>query len=243
MDPKQHWESVYRKRDPAQASWYQAEATLSLALIRNAAPPWAVVLDVGGGSSTLVDGLLATGYHGVTVLDISSAALDHARRRLGDAAHEVNWMVADILTAVLPDHGVDVWHDRAVFHFLTSATDRERYVSQVKGAMRAGGVVLVATFADDGPTRCSGLPVERYSAGELHGQFGPDFRLIASRREEHVTPQGVVQAFVYCLCRYEPGPRAGSGGQEQPEAQEADRDTDDLPEALARKSEQHSLAQ
>jgi len=243
MDPKQHWESVYRKRDPVEASWFQAEATLSLTLIRDTAPASAVVLDVGGGSSTLVDGLLAAGYHGITVLDISSAALDHARRRLGPAALEVNWLVADILTAVLPQHGIDVWHDRAVFHFLTSAADRERYVSQVKGAMRAGGVVLVATFAADGPTRCSGLPVARYSTGELHKQFGPDFRLIESRREEHVTPQGVVQSFVYCLCRYEPGPRSESGKHEEPEAQQADRDTDDLPEALARKSEQHSLSE
>lgn len=206
MDPKQHWESVYRKRDPAEVSWFQAEATLSLALIREAAPISAHIIDVGGGSSTLVDGLLAAGYRGITVLDLSAAALDHARRRLGALAPEVNWMVADILTAFLPDHGIDVWHDRAVFHFLTEAVDRERYVAQVKSAMRPGGVVLVATFADDGPTRCSGLPVARYSAGELHDQFGPDFRLLSSQREEHVTPQGVLQSFVYCLCRYDPQP-------------------------------------
>jgi SAM-dependent methyltransferase len=242
MDPKQHWESVYRKRDPAEVSWFQAEATLSLALIREAAPASAAVLDVGGGSSTLVDGLLAAGYHRITVLDISSAALDHARRRLGAAAHEVNWMVADILNAVLPNHAIDVWHDRAVFHFLTEAADRERYVSQVKSAMRPGGVVLVATFADDGPTRCSGLPVARYSARELHGQFGRDFRLIESRREEHVTPQGVRQSFVYCLCRYEPGARPVSGEHKEPEPQQADRHADDLPEALARQSKQHSLS-
>lgn len=242
MDPKQHWESVYRKRDPAEVSWFQAEATLSLALIHEAAPASAAVLDVGGGSSTLVDGLLAAGYHRITVLDISSAALDHARRRLGAAAHEVSWIVADILTAVLPDHAIDVWHDRAVFHFLTEAADREHYVSQVKSAMRTGGIVIVATFADNGPTRCSGLPVARYSADELHGQFGRDFQLIESRREEHVTPQGVMQAFVYCLCRYEPGPRLASGEHEKPDPEQADRDTDDLPEALARKSKQHSLS-
>jgi SAM-dependent methyltransferase len=206
MDPKEHWESVYRKRDPGEVSWFQAEATLSLALIRDAAPASAAIIDVGGGSSTLVDGLLAAGYRNITVLDISAAALDHARRRLGSGAHGVKWMVADVLTAGLPDHGVDVWHDRAVFHFLTETADRERYVAQVRSAMRPGGVVLVATFANDGPTRCSGLPVARYSVGELHGQFGPEFRLISSHRESHVTPQGVVQPFVYCVCRYEPEP-------------------------------------
>ena len=219
MDPKQHWESVYRARDPAEVSWFQAEATLSLTLIQETTPTSSVVLDVGGGSSTLVDGLLATGYSDITVLDLSPAALDHARRRLGDAARSVKWIVADILTAPLPSHGIDVWHDRAVFHFLTSAGDRERYVGQVEAAMREGGVVLVATFADDGPVRCSGLPVVRYSADQLHGQFGPRFRLVESRREAHVTPQGGVQSFIYCLCRYEPGRRPVLREHEQPHPQ------------------------
>jgi SAM-dependent methyltransferase len=243
MEPKQHWESMYQERDPAKVSWYQAEATLSLTLIRDHAPISAAVLDVGGGASTLVDGLLAAGYRDIAVLDLSPAALVHARRRLGANADAVTWMVADVLTASLPEHGIDVWHDRAVFHFLTSAADREQYVRQVKAALRPGGLVLVATFADDGPTRCSGLPVARYSAGELHGQFGPGFRLIESRREQHVTPQDAVQTFVYCLCRYEPGAPSGSREEKEPQAQQADRGSDDLAESLSGKSEQHPLTQ
>lgn len=205
MDLRAHWEDVYRKNEPQAVSWYQAEARLSLDLIRRAAPAAdSRILDVGGGASTLVDGLVAAGYANVAVLDLCAAALEHARWRLGECATRVRWLEADILTVELPQQSVDVWHDRAVFHFLGDAHDRQRYVEQVRHAVRPGGHVLVATFAEDGPTRCSGLDVTRYTPDALHHEFGEDFRLLESAREVHVTPRGTPQAFTYCLCRYEP---------------------------------------
>lgn len=205
MDAKAHWEDVYRARGPEQVSWFQREARMSRELIEHLAPDRDCrILDVGAGASTLVDGLLAAGYRHLTMLDLSAAALSQAQRRLGDSAELVEWLEADVLAAPLAGRGFDVWHDRAVFHFLTDAADRARYVEQVRGAVHPDGIVLVATFAADGPMRCSGLEVQRYSPGALHGEFGPDFQLIESRREEHVTPSGAVQAFTYCACRYAP---------------------------------------
>lgn len=208
MDAKTHWETIYRTKQPHEVSWFQREATISLALIRRVAPELTVgIIDVGGGASTLVDGLVAAGYRDVTVLDLSSSALQIARQRLGAAAQDVTWLEADALSADLPPGRFDVWHDRAVFHFLTSATDRAAYIGQVRKSVRPGGHVLVATFADDGPTRCSGLAVARYSASGLHHEFGSGFRLLESVREEHVTPGGKQQAFVYCLCQMDPASR------------------------------------
>ena len=208
MDSKAHWERIYRTKQPDEVSWFQREAAISLALIRRVAPQvTARILDVGGGASTLVDGLVAAGYRGVTVLDLAPAALELARRRLGAAAPDVTWLEADVLSVDLQPSHFDVWHDRAVFHFLTSAADRAKYVEQVRISVKPGGHVLVATFADDGPTHCSGLPVARYSAGTLHHEFGSAFRLLESVREEHVTPSGSKQAFVYCLCQLESASR------------------------------------
>jgi ubiquinone/menaquinone biosynthesis C-methylase UbiE len=203
MNPKEHWETIYSNKSADEVSWFQPEARLSLALITEAAPdPDAAILDVGGGASSLVDGLLAAGYANVTVLDLSSAALEQARTRLGEEAARVKWLEADIRTVELPPAATDVWHDRAVFHFLTSPEDRQLYVRQVQRAVRPGGYVLVATFADDGPERCSGLEVARYNADSLHAEFGSGFRMLRSERENHVTPWGSTQRFVYCLCRY-----------------------------------------
>jgi ubiquinone/menaquinone biosynthesis C-methylase UbiE len=203
MNPKEHWETIYSNKSADEVSWFQPEARLSLALITEAAPdPDAAILDVGGGASSLVDGLLAAGYANVTVLDLSSAALEQARTRLGEEAARVKWLEADIRTVELPPAATDVWHDRAVFHFLTSPEDRQLYVRQVQRAVRPGGYVLVATFADDGPERCSGLEVARYNADTLHAEFGSGFRMLRSERENHVTPWGSTQRFVYCLCRY-----------------------------------------
>lgn len=205
MDAKTHWQRVYETRAPEQLSWFQAEARLSRALIERCAPDRdARILDVGAGASTLVDGLLGAGYRNVTVLDISPAALANAQRRLGPLAAAVDWREADVLTAPLSGEGFAVWHDRAVFHFLTAPTDRARYVAQVRRAVKPNGFVLVATFAEDGPTRCSGLDTRRYSADALHSEFGEGFELITSQREEHVTPGGVAQAFTYCVCQYRP---------------------------------------
>jgi SAM-dependent methyltransferase len=204
MDTRAHWDAIYREKGAEGVSWYQAEARLSLELIIRVAPPDGRILDVGGGASRLVDGLLAAGYFNITVLDFSPAALEQARARLGVNGTTVSWIEADILTVSLPHHAMDVWHDRAVFHFLTAARDRERYVKQVGDALSPGGHVLVATFAEDGPTRCSGLEVVRYSPQALLHEFGADFQMVSSAREEHVTPAGVSQAFTYCLCRYMP---------------------------------------
>jgi SAM-dependent methyltransferase len=202
MDTKAHWETLYRTRQPHEVSWYQREAAVALGIIRRVVPdPTAAIIDVGGGASTLVDGLLAAGYRCVTVLDLAPSALQLARGRLGTIADDVSWLEADILAARLPRAGFDLWHDRAVFHFLTAAADRARYAEQLQKAVKPGGFALVATFADDGPTRCSGLPVVRYTAEALHREFGQGLGLVESVREEHVTPSGAKQSFVYCLCQ------------------------------------------
>lgn len=200
MDSKSHWEHVYRTKLPTQVSWFQPHALRSLDLIRRISPPPnGPIIDVGGGSSTLIDDLLDAGYHDLTVLDLSATALRQAQARLRDRAASVRWIEADILEASLPPARFHVWHDRAVFHFLTMPAARARYVTQVRAALRPGGFVLLATFAEDGPTRCSGLDVARYSPQRLHAELGTGFELLVSEREEHVTPAGVKQAFIYCL--------------------------------------------
>ncbi len=205
MDRRAHWERVYSEKQPDQVSWFQAEARLSRELItRFAPPPVPRIIDVGGGASRLVDALLAHGYSHVQVLDLSAPALAAAHARIGGDGDRVHWTVGDVLTAEFTPASLDVWHDRAVFHFLTDAADRARYVAQVRGAVKAGGLVLVATFAEDGPLKCSGLDVARYSPEALHHEFGADFQVLESHREEHRTPWDAVQWFTYCLCRYVP---------------------------------------
>lgn len=202
MEPKDHWENVYTTKAATEVSWFQEHAALSLRLIRESAiPTSASVIDVGGGASTLVDDLLASGYERVTVLDLSGAALTTAKARLGARATRVRWVEANVLEAELPAHAYDVWHDRAVFHFLTTEEERQAYVQKVLCAVKPGGLVIVATFAEDGPTKCSGLPVMRYAASELHAEFGAPFQLLGHERESHHTPAGGEQKFVYCFCR------------------------------------------
>ena len=206
MNHKSHWESIYATKATPALSWYQPHPQRSLDLIAHThLPKDAKILDVGGGDSLLVDELAARGYSDITVLDLSRVALNRARARLGQAATgRVTWLEGDILEADLPKAEFDIWHDRAVFHFLTTAEERDSYIESVQRAVRPGGHVIVATFAEDGPTRCSGLPVERYSAVELHGAFGSAFRLLGSEREFHHTPSGMEQTFTYCWCRYQP---------------------------------------
>ncbi len=202
MESKEHWEKVYTTKSSTEVSWFQEHAKLSLKLIRDAKIPHsASIIDVGGGASTLVDDLLASGYGHLTVLDLSGAAIATAKARLGHAAIRVSWFEANILSAELPAGAYDVWHDRAVFHFLTTDEERYVYVKQVLRAVKPGGLVIVATFAEDGPTQCSGLPVSRYSASELHAQFGELFLLLGHEEETHHTPAGNEQKFVYCFCR------------------------------------------
>lgn len=201
MQPKSHWERVYSTRAADAVSWYQPHATRSLDLIRRVSPGAATsVIDVGGGASTLVDDLLAAGMSNLTVLDISAAALQVAQRRLANKARDVRWIAADITQAQLGEAAYDIWHDRAVFHFLTDPADRAAYVAQVRRAVRPGGHVIVAAFGLNGPEQCSGLPVVRYEPGQLHAQFGDRFELVDHVAEEHRTPTGAVQHFVYCHC-------------------------------------------
>ena len=209
MDSREHWDQVYRSKGAGGVSWYQQTADLSLRMVAAECGTDFAIIDVGGGASTLVDGLLQAGYSDITILDLSRTALDLAQQRLGVLSQRVLWLEANVLTVELKPGSYDVWHDRAVFHFLTAAHDRSRYVEQVRHAVRPGGHVLIATFAEDGPERCSGLPVARYSADALHAQFGSDFRLIKSERQQHITPWGAPQAFTYCLCRYCPQSVAG----------------------------------
>lgn len=204
MNRKQHWEAVYRTRRPTEVSWYQAEADLSARLIQEVVPDRsAPIIDVGGGASVLVSQLDAVGYINLTVLDLSGAAISAAQTRLGSRSDRIRWIEADILEAKLASAGYRFWHDRAVFHFLTDPADRSTYVVQVRRAVPPGGHVLLATFAEDGPTRCSGLDVMCYSVAALHAELGPGFVYVAAHREEHRTPSGNVQAFTYCLCRRE----------------------------------------
>lgn len=202
MDAKTHWEHIYETKAPAQVSWYQEHADLSLQFIRRTGIQLAgQVIDVGGGASTLVDGLITAGFQHVAVLDISAASLQLARQRLGASAGVVTWIEADITQVVLPAQAYDLWHDRAVFHFLTQPADRQRYIKTVRHAVRKGGHVIVATFAPDGPDHCSGLEVVRYSPSSLHTEFGEDFAIVDHARETHHTPFGTEQRFIYCLCR------------------------------------------
>jgi len=206
MQSKDHWEKVYTTKSTDAVSWFQPHADRSLNLIHSAiAGRDAAIIDVGGGASTLVDDLVAEGYTDLTVLDLSAAALASARKRLGPQENKVRWVEADITQVELPANRYDIWHDRAVFHFLTDPADRAAYVRTVFNSVKPGGHVIVAAFAENGPLQCSGLPVMRYRAGELHDQFGEAFVLLEHSKEEHHTPSGVVQPFVYCFCR-----RAGS---------------------------------
>jgi 2-polyprenyl-3-methyl-5-hydroxy-6-metoxy-1,4-benzoquinol methylase len=204
MDVKSHWEKVYQTKAPQAVSWYRAHLETSLALIERAAGGLsASILDVGGGESTLVDDLLSRGFQDITVLDVSPTAIEVTQKRLGPAADRVHWVVGDITEVGLLPHAYDVWHDRAVFHFLTAESQRRAYVLQVVQAVKPGGHVIVSTFGPEGPMKCSGLDVARYDAESLHDQFGLGFRLIESVKEIHQTPAGAAQQFLYCLCRIE----------------------------------------
>lgn len=202
MNTKTHWETIRQTKTPSQVSWYQEHSLLSLQFITNTGVDKSgQIIDIGGGISTLVDDLLANDYQNVSVLDISAASLYTAQQRLGSQAPKVNWIEADITQAQLPSQFYDVWHDRAVFHFLTNAEDRQKYVETVRHSVKQGGHVIVATFAPDGPQKCSGLEVVRYSEDSLHNEFGDDFEVVDSTRETHHTPFGTDQKFVYCYCR------------------------------------------
>lgn len=198
MDRKQHWEQVYATKASDSVSWFQEHAEQSLRLIHNTGlGKDAAIIDVGGGAATLVDDLVAEGYTDLTVLNLSSAALAVAKQRLGKYADAVHWMEGDITLIELPAHRFDIWHDRAVFHFLTDPADRRAYVERIMRAVRPGGHVIIATF-EDGPEKCSGLPVMRYQPETLRAELGDAFLLVEHEKAAHHTPLGAVQQFVYC---------------------------------------------
>ncbi|MGC2526942.1 MAG: class I SAM-dependent methyltransferase [Candidatus Acidiferrum sp.] len=204
MDAKTHWEKVYTIKEPEAVSWYRPHLETSLSLVERAAQSHsASIIDIGAGESTLVDDLLARGYENVTVLDVSRTALEVTKKRLGVFAEQIDWIVADITQVLLEPFAYDVWHDRAVFHFLISIEQRAAYVRNVAKAVNPGGHVIVSTFGPEGPTKCSGLEVMRYDAESLHNEFGTRFRLVESLKELHRTPFGTTQQFLYCYCRVE----------------------------------------
>ena len=202
MDTQGHWDAVYGKKGPSEVSWYRPHLDRSLRFVELAELPRdAEILDVGGGASTFVDDLLARGFKHVTVLDLSETAIAQSKARLGARATEVTWIVGDITRVDLPAQRFDFWHDRAVFHFLTDETARQRYVLAVRRALKRGGHIVVATFGPSAPERCSGLPVVRYTPEGIHNEFGAQFVKVGSEGETHQTPWGSEQEFVYCYCR------------------------------------------
>jgi SAM-dependent methyltransferase len=201
MNKREHWEKVWGTHPPDGVSWYAPHLAESLRLILEVIPPGGRVIDIGGGASTLVDDLLDAGVSGITVLDISDAALDVARARLGARAHGVTWLHADITTAALPSDAYDIWHDRAVFHFLTEQADRDAYVAALERSLKPGGSAIIGTFGLHGPPRCSGLDVVRYDASGIQRALGAKFELTAAAEQTHVTPDGHAQEFIICCLR------------------------------------------
>jgi SAM-dependent methyltransferase len=202
MNTKAHWDRVYNIKPAEAVSWFAPHLETSLKLIHTASiNKEAAIIDIGGGESTLVDDLFSEGYRNLSVLDISQKAIDVAKGRMGQNADRIQWYCADITQASLPGAHFDIWHDRAVFHFLTEPSQRARYIEQVKRSVKHGGYVIMATFGPEGPTKCSDLDIVRYDSKSLHNQFGESFQLLESSTEIHQTPMGTTQQFLYCFCK------------------------------------------
>lgn len=200
FDSKTHWENIYKTKSPKEVSWYQPHLEKSLELILGLGlPPEAQILDVGAGASTLPDDLLAKGFKNITVLDISSEALQVSKARLGNQANQIHWIEADITQVSLEPNRYDLWHDRAVFHFLTERQDRQKYINCCGQSLKPGGHLLVAAFGPNGPLKCSGLEICRYSPEGLSEEFGEVFCLEQYFIESHKTPFDTIQEFLYCL--------------------------------------------
>jgi SAM-dependent methyltransferase len=200
-DATGHWDSVFETKASDEVSWFQAVPTTSKRLLECWASPAGSLIDIGAGASTLVDVLLDAGWQDVTVLDVSEAALTKVRNRLGERAEAVTFVAADV-RSWQPNRTYDAWHDRAAFHFLVEQADRDRYVAMATHSVTPGGVVVLAAFAEDGPTECSGLPTSRYDTDELVCVFGPAFSLEYAEREEHTTPFGTIQPFSWVVLRH-----------------------------------------
>lgn len=210
VERREHWDRVFGERGPEGVSWHERSPRMSLEMIDLAGiRPDEAVVDVGGGTSSLVGALLARGFADLAVLDISEVALRTSRALLGPPGAAVRWIAADVLDWI-PDRAYGLWHDRAVFHFQVDAGDRERYVATASSAVRSGGHAVVGTFAEDGPVSCSGLSVARYDAEALAGAFGPGFALVGARRDQHLTPGGSVQSFTWVAMRRRSSPQEPS---------------------------------
>jgi ubiquinone/menaquinone biosynthesis C-methylase UbiE len=202
MKRQSHWDNIYATKDTKGVSWFREHLAPSLELIESAQLNRdAHIIDIGGGASTLVDDLLDLGFTNLTVLDISANALEKIKQRLGEKAAGITWTAADITQVALPENEYDVWHDRAVFHFLTEANDRAAYLKNLNRALKPDGHFIIATFADDGPQKCSGLDVERYNIEKLRRTVGQGFNLIQTFREQHRTPSDTTQNFIYAHFR------------------------------------------
>jgi ubiquinone/menaquinone biosynthesis C-methylase UbiE len=202
MVEKKHWETVYQTKAADAVSWYRPHLDTSLALIERAVPDRnAAIIDIGGGEATLVDDLLSRGYRQLSVLDISQAAIEGAKNRLGEAADQVTWISADIMQSSFPAAHFDLWHDRALFHFLTAADQRAAYVERLTRALKPGGHAVIATFGPQGPEKCSGLDTMRYDAESLHAELGSRFALVEHSTELHHTPFDTTQQFIYAHFR------------------------------------------
>ncbi len=200
-DRRAHWQNVYQTKGEQQVSWSQPSPEPSLGLIEKFAPgPSASIVDIGGGASRLVDALRERGYQYITVLDLSEAALQSAKDRLGTNATSVQWVAADA-TQWQPSQAFDIWHDRAAFHFLVEPRDRDAYIARLRQGVKSGGHAIIATFALDGPEKCSGLPVQRYDHAALGKALGPAFALVHHQPHRHVTPWGVSQSFQFSVFR------------------------------------------
>jgi len=202
MDRKAHWERAYAEKLPSQLGWHRSRLETSAEWIAKLQlPKNSAIIDIGGGVSTLVDDLMGEDYQDLTLLDISRTALEKVRSRLGHKADEIGWIQGDIAELTLPNNRFILWHDRAVFHFLVDPIRRARYLASMAKSLKSGGYVLIATFAAEAPAKCSGLPVQRYSAEELAEVMGPGFRLEKQHEELHTTPGGTPQMYNYCLFR------------------------------------------
>ena len=205
MKAREHWEQVYKAKPPDRLGWYKPRLETSLEWIKALGLDHdQPIIDVGGGASTLIDDLLAAGFSAITVIDIAEPALELLRSRLGNAGTAVNWLCGDITRIELPENAFALWHDRAVFHFLTAASQRERYKSNLYRALQPGGHLIIGTFAPEAPPKCSGLPVQRYDLETLCDTLGTAFELLRHRKEMHITPGEVEQMYLYCEFRFAP---------------------------------------
>lgn len=199
MNARKHWEQVYSSRSTDKLGWYKPHLHISLSWIKDLGLSRDVrIIDVGGGASTLVEDLLSDGYRAITVLDISATALSAVKVRLGKAANQVVWLEGDITSIDLPVNNFGVWHDRAVFHFLTEPEQRRNYLNNLLNALKLNGQVIIGTFAPEAPPKCSGLPVQRYNLEQLESTIGEQFKLQRHQKELHITPHGVEQMYLYC---------------------------------------------